>query len=66
MHLSKISEKNPINSMFIMNIIVSSISSCLNALSITLLEDILKPMAETCNYTVTPEAEARLAKLLGV
>ncbi|KAL3871317.1 hypothetical protein ACJMK2_039324 [Sinanodonta woodiana] len=45
---------------------LSSISSCLNALSITLLEDIIKPILEICNRTLLHSGEARLAKLLGV
>ncbi|XP_067662756.1 sodium-coupled monocarboxylate transporter 1-like [Haliotis asinina] len=45
---------------------LSSVSSCLNATSITLLEDIVKPCLETCKTTLSPPTEACLAKLLGV
>ncbi|XP_071111655.1 sodium-coupled monocarboxylate transporter 1-like [Haliotis cracherodii] len=45
---------------------LSSISSCLNATSITLLEDIIKPCLEGCKKSLSPHTEAWLAKLLGV
>ncbi|KAJ8316535.1 hypothetical protein KUTeg_005907 [Tegillarca granosa] len=38
-----------------------SISSCLNALSITTLEDIIKPTLEGRKITLSPTSEARLA-----
>ncbi|XP_052093056.1 sodium-coupled monocarboxylate transporter 1-like [Mytilus californianus] len=45
---------------------LSSISSCLNALSITVLEDLIKPTLDYCDVTMSQRSEARLAKLLGV
>ncbi|XP_069122617.1 sodium-coupled monocarboxylate transporter 1-like [Argopecten irradians] len=45
---------------------LSSISSCLNALSITLLEDLLKPFLEFTNIVMKPSAEAKTANILGV
>ena len=43
----------------------SSISSCLNALSITVLEDLIKPTLDYCDVTLSQKFEARLAKVLG-
>ncbi|CAC5417114.1 unnamed protein product [Mytilus coruscus] len=45
---------------------LSSISSCLNALSITVLEDLIKPTMDYWDMTMSQRTEARLAKLLGV
>ncbi|XP_045209408.2 sodium-coupled monocarboxylate transporter 1-like [Mercenaria mercenaria] len=45
---------------------LSSISSCLNALSITVLEDMIKPATESWNFKFTPDEETRLAKILGI
>lgn len=45
---------------------LSSISSCLNAVSITVLEDLVKPAMEYFDKTMTTKTEARLAKLLGI
>ncbi|OWF39948.1 sodium-coupled monocarboxylate transporter 1-like [Mizuhopecten yessoensis] len=44
---------------------LSSISSCLNALSITLLEDLLKPFMKYCGIVMKPSAEAKTANILG-
>ncbi|XP_052222776.1 sodium-dependent multivitamin transporter-like isoform X2 [Dreissena polymorpha] len=44
---------------------LSSISSCLNALSITLLEDLIKPALHMRRSALTAQAETKLAKLLG-
>jgi hypothetical protein len=40
-------------------------SSCLNALSITVLEDLIKPTLDYCDVTLSQKFEARLAKALG-
>lgn len=54
---------------FVVNVVngfsPSSISSCLNAVSITVLEDLVKPAMEYFDKTMTTKTEARLAKLLG-
>ena len=44
----------------------SSISSCLNAVSITILEDLIKPAMEYFDKSMTMKTEAMLAKLLGM
>nr|XP_022326238.1 uncharacterized protein LOC111126119 [Crassostrea virginica] len=45
---------------------LSSISSCLNAVSITILEDLIKPAMEYFDKSMTMKTEAMLAKLLGI
>ncbi|XP_061189213.1 uncharacterized protein LOC133197269 [Saccostrea echinata] len=45
---------------------LSSISSCLNAVSITILEDLVKPAMEYFDKTMCMQTEARLAKFLGI
>ncbi|XP_060064284.1 sodium-coupled monocarboxylate transporter 1-like [Ylistrum balloti] len=44
---------------------LSSISSCLNALSITLLEDLLKPFLDYIGVVMKASAEAKAANILG-
>jgi hypothetical protein len=56
---------NLVNKNYVLNLIFSSISSCLNALSITVLEDMIKPCLDTWNVQLRPEFETCLAKVLG-
>nr|KAG5700457.1 hypothetical protein BaRGS_013944 [Batillaria attramentaria] len=44
----------------------SSVSSVLNALSITVLEDLVKPWMDSRGSHLSPRGEANLAKILGV
>ncbi|KAK3088350.1 hypothetical protein FSP39_017961 [Pinctada imbricata] len=44
---------------------LSSISSCLNAVSITVLEDLIKPILDSCGKTLSPSTGAKLAKFIG-
>ncbi|KAK7488093.1 hypothetical protein BaRGS_00020684 [Batillaria attramentaria] len=45
---------------------LSSVSSVLNALSITVLEDLVKPWMDSRGSHLSPRGEANLAKILGV